>query len=184
MIQQCVCKFIMLPNGSMISCFYTTIQTTLLWFSCVFTSHECRLLLYYVQLYSSSLKVLLRALARSYAHTPPQASFTQHKRNDPLWPPPYVSYFVHHNTQVAVLQPFLKRVSRRRLPVPDQDQLRATATLGEATSKLEEAVALVDTLGCEVVFKEVCKKEDAHSDRRTDCCDCCLTHSQLSAFQK
>lgn len=54
-----------------------------------------------------------------------------------------------------MLQPFLKRVNRRLPRVPEQDQLRATATRGDAASKLEEAVALVDTLGCEVVFKEV-----------------------------
>lgn len=56
-------------------------------------------------------------------------------------------------TQVAVLQPFLKRASR---PLPgSQETLKATPTYGDAVSKLEEAVALVDTLGCEVVFKEV-----------------------------
>lgn len=55
-----------------------------------------------------------------------------------------------------MLQPFLKRLPRRP-HAAEQDQLRPTATLGEATSKLEEAVALVNTLGCEVVFKEVIK---------------------------
>lgn len=52
-----------------------------------------------------------------------------------------------------MLQPFLKRAGR---PLPgSQEQLKATATYGDAVSKLEEAVALVDTLGCEVVLKEV-----------------------------
>ena len=59
-------------------------------------------------------------------------------------------------TQVAVLQPFLKRASRR-LP-GSAEQLNATPTYSDAVSKLEEAVALVDTLGCEVVFKEVREK--------------------------
>lgn len=54
-----------------------------------------------------------------------------------------------------MLQPFLKRVNRRLPHVPEQDQLRVTPTLGDAVGKLEEAVALVDTLGCEVVLKEV-----------------------------
>ncbi|CAM9501820.1 unnamed protein product [Ectocarpus sp. 6 AP-2014] len=63
--------------------------------------------------------------------------------------------------KVAVLQPFLKRVSRRARG-PEQDQLRPTATYGEAKNKLEEAVALADTLGCEVVFKEVVQLRNVH----------------------
>ncbi|CAB1106275.1 unnamed protein product [Ectocarpus sp. CCAP 1310/34] len=43
-----------------------------------------------------------------------------------------------------------------------RDQLRPTATYGEAKSKLEEAVALADTLGCEVVFKEVVQLRNVH----------------------
>lgn len=77
-------------------------------------------------------------------------------------PPLYLSCDHHtmiryRDGKVAVLQPFLKRVNTKRLlpQVPEQDQLRATATRGEAVSKLEEAVSLVDTLGCEVVLKEV-----------------------------
>eukprot|EP00903_Cladosiphon_okamuranus_P006921 g6736.t1 len=62
--------------------------------------------------------------------------------------------------RVAVLQPFLKRASR---PLPgSQEQLTATPTYGDAVSKLEEAVALVDTLGCEVVFKEVVPLRSVH----------------------
>lgn len=50
-----------------------------------------------------------------------------------------------------MLQPFVKRAHLRQ---SGSDQLRPTSKL-DAVSKLEEAVALVDTLGCEVVFKEV-----------------------------
>lgn len=69
--------------------------------------------------------------------------------------------------QVAVLQPFLKRAPR---PLPgSQEQLKATPTYRDAVSKLEEAVALVDTLGCEVVFKEVTSKQWACASRMTCC---------------
>ena len=60
--------------------------------------------------------------------------------------------------QVAVLQPFLKQAALSRSKWrqgPEQDQPRATASYADACSKLDEAVALVDTLGCEVVLKEV-----------------------------
>lgn len=57
-----------------------------------------------------------------------------------------------------MLQPFLKRaavVRQQRRQRPEQDQPRATTSYADACSKLDEAVALVDTLGCEVVLKEV-----------------------------
>ena len=61
---------------------------------------------------------------------------------------------------MAVLQPFLKQAAitrgrHKRRQGPEQNQPRATASYADAYSKLDEAVALVDTLGCEVVFKEV-----------------------------
>eukprot|EP00752_Nemacystus_decipiens_P006933 g6225.t2 len=62
--------------------------------------------------------------------------------------------------RVAVLQPFLKRASRP--PPGSGEQLKATATYSDAVSKLEEAAALVDTLGCEVVFKEVVPLRTVH----------------------
>lgn len=69
-------------------------------------------------------------------------------------------------TQVAVLQPFLKRAGR---PLPGSaEQVKATPTYSDAVSKLEEAVALVDTLGCEVVFKEV--NEGEAKDSHSGCC--------------
>lgn len=65
--------------------------------------------------------------------------------------------------QVAVLQPFLKTTAvvgrRSKRPgqqaVQAQDQPRPSVSLADARSKLDEAVALVDTLGCEVVLQEV-----------------------------
>lgn len=64
-----------------------------------------------------------------------------------------------YERKVAVLQPFLKTTAAaagrgQRQSVP-QDQPRASASFDDACSKLDEAVALVDTLGCEVVLKEV-----------------------------
>ena len=53
--------------------------------------------------------------------------------------------------KVAVLQPFLKHASRR----DHGAKLPRANSHADACSKLDEAVALVDTLGCEVVLKEV-----------------------------
>lgn len=57
-----------------------------------------------------------------------------------------------------MLQPFLKHaaVSKQRCSQgQEKDQPRASTSYADARSKLDEAVALVDTLGCEVVLKEV-----------------------------
>lgn len=56
-----------------------------------------------------------------------------------------------------MLQPFLKQaaISRRATQGPSQDQPRASVSFEDACSKLDEAVALVDTLGCEVVLRQV-----------------------------
>lgn len=59
-----------------------------------------------------------------------------------------------------MLQPFLKHaavVNRqgRGRHKAGQDGPRASASYADALSKLDEAVALADTLGCEVVLKQV-----------------------------
>lgn len=62
--------------------------------------------------------------------------------------------------KIAVLQPFLKHAAvanrhGRGRHKASQDGPRATASYADAVSKLDEAVALADTLGCEVVLKQV-----------------------------
>lgn len=60
--------------------------------------------------------------------------------------------------QVAVLQPFLRQAAARRRPTRTtlgQSFPSPSVSFRDACHKLNEAVALVDSLGCEVVLKEV-----------------------------